>query len=295
MKFLRQIYKFASSWTGTIIIVLFVIFFIAQAFVIPSGSMKNTLLIGEHIFVKKFSYGIPTPHIPWVEIPVLPDFNGNGHLVEGQKPKRGDIVVFRYPLDPKLHFVKRNFALGGDEIIFVPGALYLRPFEGDDFIKSNYKNDDIFTLNGKNFVKEPYKFKGIHYKNAQDKDNFGITDRNTFDIALYHLEHKSKFPNFPMSPIFIEELGSEAGFYYDGKFYNALFYKVPKGEFFMIGDNRENSSDSRFWGSVDYKFIVGKPWFIYLSWDSKFRIRWERVGRFVDTLENDERFIREQP
>ncbi len=67
-------------------------FFFIQAFVIPSGSMKNTLLVGDFLFVK-ISYGIPTPHIPWLEIPVLPDFNKDGHLIKAQGPQRGDIVV----------------------------------------------------------------------------------------------------------------------------------------------------------------------------------------------------------
>ena len=83
LKTIKKIKDFSNSWTGTIIIVLFIIFFVAQAFVIPSGSMKRTLLIGDHLFVKKFAYGIPTPTIPWLELKVLPDFNGNGHMIEG--------------------------------------------------------------------------------------------------------------------------------------------------------------------------------------------------------------------
>ena len=106
MKILAKLYKFCSSWTGTFIIVFIVIFFIAQAFVIPSGSMKNTLLVGDFLFAKKFVYGIPTPHIPWLEIPVLPDFNNNGHLIEGNRPKRGEIVIFR-----SLFFLKFCFRL----------------------------------------------------------------------------------------------------------------------------------------------------------------------------------------
>ena len=121
-RILSKFYNFCSSWTGTVIIVLFIIFFIAQAFVIPSGSMKNTLLVGDYLFVKKFSYGIPTPHIPFVEIPVWPDSDGDGHLIADEGPKRGDIVVFRYPKDPKIHYVKRNFATSNDEIIFAPSA-----------------------------------------------------------------------------------------------------------------------------------------------------------------------------
>ena len=68
---------------------------------------------------------------------------------------------------------------------------------------------------------------------------------------------------------------------------------MPKDEYFMIGDNRDHSNDSRFWGSVTYKDIVGQPWFIYFSWDSNYNVRWERIGRFVDTIENDEFFTKQ--
>ena len=104
---LAKLYRWSSSWTGTIVIVLSIIFFIAQAFVIPSGSMKNTLLVGDMLFVKKFAYGIPTPRIPWLEVQVLPDFNDNGHLIAGEGPKRGDIVVFKYPKNDNINYVKR--------------------------------------------------------------------------------------------------------------------------------------------------------------------------------------------
>ena len=88
MNFLKKLYHFSNSWVGTIIIVLLVIFFFMQPFVIPSGSMKNTLLVGDFLFAKKFSYGIPIPHIPWAEIPILPDFNKDGHLFKGEGPQR---------------------------------------------------------------------------------------------------------------------------------------------------------------------------------------------------------------
>ena len=77
-----KLYHFSNSWTGTLIIVLLVIFFVAQAFKIPSGSMKNTLLIGDFLFVKKFAYGVPVPHIPWLEIPVWFDSDGDGHIIK---------------------------------------------------------------------------------------------------------------------------------------------------------------------------------------------------------------------
>ncbi|AII15048.1 leader peptidase (signal peptidase I) [Campylobacter iguaniorum] len=285
-KFFAKLYDFSSSWTGTVVIVLLFIFFIAQAFVIPSGSMKNTLLIGDHLFVKKFAYGIATPHIPWVEIPVWFDSDDDGHLVQGDRPKRGDIVVFRYPNDPKIYYVKRNFAVGGDEVIFAPKTMYLRPHEGDEFIEKNYDKNDIVVLNGKKFVREPYKFKGIHYENRGDKDNFVGQNADTFTIALYYMQQNK----FAMSPAKIDELES-----IDGLPFNAFYFKVKDDSFFMVGDNRENSNDSRFWGSVEYKFVVGQPWFVYFSWDKDYKIRWERIGRLATTLENDESLIYEQP
>lgn len=271
-KILSKFYNFCSSWTGTVIIVLFIIFFIAQAFVIPSGSMKNTILVGDYLFVKKFSYGIPTPHIPFVEIPVLPDSDGDGHLIAGDGPKRGDIVVFRYPKDPKIHYVKRNFATGNDEVIFAPSAMYLRPSGGDDEINSKFKDADIVILGGKRFIKEPYKMAGIHYDNNTNKDNYGGLEADTFTIA--------GMVDFAMSEVMIPELPKISGLSF-----NAYYFKVPQNEYFMVGDNRENSSDSRFWGSVPYKYIVGTPWFVYLSYDENYKIRWDRIGRLASSLE----------
>jgi signal peptidase I len=244
---LKKLHKFSSSWTGTFIIVFFIIFFVAQAFVIPSGSMKRTLLIGDHLFVKKFAYGIPTPHIPFLEIPVLPDFNGNGHLVTGDGPKRGDIVVFRYPPKPKTHFVKRCVALGDDLVTVIDKHLYIRPHEGDEYIRSHYPKELIKEIDDKLWVKDPYRSR---YKGIQNDPNV------TNELLV----------NFPVT-------------------------KVPTGEYFMMGDNRDHSNDSRFWGSVPYKDIEGTPWFVYFSWDKNYKIRWKRIGRSVDTLQNDPSFI----
>lgn len=280
MKILSKIYKFLSSWTGTVIVVLFVILFVAQAFVIPSGSMRYTLLEGDFLFVKKFSYGIPTPHIPFVEWQVAPDSDGDGHIIRGEGPKRGDIVVFRYPLNEKMHFVKRNFAVGGDEVIFDLNNFYLRPHEGDEFIAANYDARDIVILGGEKYVKEPYKFKGIHY------------DPNNRNSMLANVKAALDGGKFAMKPVSLSEIGQN--FEVAGIGFNAFYIKVPQDEYFMIGDNRNNSADSRFWGPVPYRLIVGKPWFTYFSIDADRKIRWERIGRFVDTLQNDESLIYEQ-
>jgi len=253
MNILKKLYTWSGTWTGTVVIVLSIIFFLAQAFVIPSGSMKNTLLVGDMLFVKKFSYGIPTPTIPWIELKVLPDFNNNGHLIEGPKPKRGDIVVFRYPHNPKVHYVKRCVALDGDILFIKDKSLYLHHHEGNEYIKTNFKEYTIVELGKYLFVKDPYmkKHPGIHH-----------------DSTVTH-------ENSPYEPIF-----------------NTMPIQVPKGEFFMMGDNRDHSNDSRFWGTVPYKYIVGTPWFIYFSWDENKKIRWDRVFQTPQQLENS-KYIKE--
>ncbi|MBD3841156.1 MAG: signal peptidase I [Campylobacterales bacterium] len=254
MEKLKKLYHWSGTWTGTIVIVLGIIFFVAQAFVIPSGSMKNCLLIGDMLFVKKFSYGIPTPRIPWLEVQVLPDFNGNGHLIEGDKPQRGDIVVFRYPHDEKIHYVKRCVATGGDILFLQNKKLYLHPKEGNEYAIKHFEGHRTMMINDILFVEDPYKKEhpGIH-------NDPNITKENTPFTQLFN-----------MMPI-----------------------KVPEGEYFMMGDNRDHSNDSRFWGTVPYKFIVGKPWFIYFSWDENQKIRWDRVFKTPESLENS-KYIRQE-
>ena len=243
---IKKFYNWSSTWTGTIVIVLTIIFFIAQAFVIPSGSMKNTLLIGDMLFVKKFSYGIPTPRIPWLEVKVLPDFNDNGHLIEGSRPQRGDIVVFRDPKNETIHYVKRAIATGGDIVAIKDKHLLLHPKEGNEFIKANYPKENIIEFGDKLWVVDPYK-----------KDHPGIhNDPTVVNNGLNPMEL------FNMMPII-----------------------VPEDETFMMGDNRDHSNDSRFWGTVPYKFVVGKPWFVYFSWDENKEIRWDRVLKSVKSIE----------
>ncbi len=321
-KLFQKLFHFSSTWTGTIIIVLFLIFFVAQSFVIPSGSMKRTLLIGDFLFAKKFSYGIPTPHLPWFEMPILPDFFGNGHLIEGAKPQRGDIVIFRYPKNEKIHYVKRCVATGGDELIYIDKELLIHFHEGDEYIKSHYPEAKIVTLQGKLWVSNPYmdKFPGIQYQPE--------AGGNIYETLLkYFINDKE----IDMVPAFIEGLNAPE-FMVDDRPVNALYKKVEEGHFYMIGDNRDNSNDSRFWGAVPYRLIVGKPWLIYFSlegrsykqmlggddeygsgqdhaglervcgttapidskecealWEKeRYKIRWGRIGRQVTTIEHEE-------
>ncbi|MDO9209042.1 MAG: signal peptidase I [Sulfuricurvum sp.] len=244
LKAAHSAYRFSNSWTGTVIIVLFVIFFIAQAFKIPSGSMKDSLLIGDHLFAKKFAYGISTPHIPFLEIPLIP--GTDGHIIDGDEPTRGDIVIFRYPNDPKLHYVKRCVALPGDELFVMDKVLYLHPHEGDEYIKKTFSNYELVNVQGKLWVKDPYtqEHAGIHHDDR-------ITENGIFPTEIF---------NF--GPI-----------------------QVPQREYFMMGDNRDHSNDSRFWGAVPYGLIEGTPWFVYFSIDDNYEVRWDRIGKTPSDLE----------
>lgn len=241
---LYKIYKFSNSWTGTIIIVLFIIFFVAQAFRIPSGSMKDSLLIGDHLFAKKFSYGIPMPHIPFLEISIMP-WSDKLKLIDGAKPQRGDIVIFRPPHNTSTHYVKRCVALEGDEIFLYDKVLYLHPREGDEYAKKHFSKYTLIEFDGKLWVKDPYtlEHRGIHHDDR-------VVDDGRFPPEIFN-----------MPPI-----------------------KISDGHYFMMGDNRDHSNDSRFWGAVPYENLEGTPWFVYFSLDDNYSVRWDRIGKSAQTL-----------
>jgi signal peptidase I len=186
-----------------IVLAFFIRTFVVQAFKIPSGSMKETLQIGDHILVNKFIYGVKVPFTGMTLIPV-------------SNPRRGDIVVFKFPEDPKKDFIKRVVGVAGDVV------------ECRD--KKVYVNNEPLT--------QPF---AIHTDSHilpagyQPRDNFG--------------------------PI-----------------------QVPSHSLFVMGDNRDQSYDSRFWGFVDLEAVKGKAFIIYWSWDKKKwaeeknGVRWDRLG-----------------
>jgi len=272
--------------------------------------MKRTQLIGDFLFAKKFSYGIPIPHLPWLEVPLLPDFFGNGHLIAGPRPQREDIVIFRNPQTPKIHFVKRCVAVGGDEILYMDKKLLIHFHDKTTKaeIKESYPDAKIIKLRDKLWVENPYmdKYPGIQYAPEGNSAFYNLA-------ALYNYSQK-----IDMHPVYIEELQT-----------NAFYKKVEEDHFYMIGDNRDNSSDSRFWGSVPYRLIVGKPWLIYMSlefrsydrvlngtngsgkdnaklkrlcgdiaidskecetiWNNqRYTVRWGRVGRRIESIQLEE-------
>jgi signal peptidase I len=185
-----------------VVLALIIRTFVVQAFKIPSGSMKNTLLIGDHILVNKFIYGVKIP------------FSGST-LISVKNPERGDIVVFKYPQDPAKDFIKRVIGVAGDRI--------------------EIRNKKVY-VNGK-----------------RQKHEFAIfTDNRSLQGRDY------------LGPI-----------------------TVPKDSLFVMGDNRDNSHDSRFWGFVKLKAVKGKAFIIYWSWNGENQgsvvdyVRWNRMGKLL--------------
>jgi signal peptidase I len=320
-KFLKALYRFSSSWTGTVIIVLGIIFFVAQSFVIPSGSMKRSLLIGDFLFVKKFSYGIPLPEIPWIGLKVFPDLHGNGHLFEGARPQREDIVVFYVPTDGKTHYVKRCVAVGGDELLYYDKHLLIHMHEGDAWMRAHYPQAQTVRLLGKLWLVNPYRsrYPGIQYRPEYQG--------NLFLSMLYRSQGSH---TIDMKPVMIDTLDAPI-YSLNGQPVNAFYKKVEPDHYYMIGDNRDNSEDSRIWGSVPYRLIIGQPWIIYFSmeyrsyervmygnrngsgrdhqalraicgdslrldspecaakWNAhRYAVRWGRIGHAVDTIQRKE-------
>ena len=193
--------EYVEAFTTAILLALIIRAFIIQAFKIPSGSMEPTLLVGDHILVTKFIYGT---HIPFTNDVVLPF----------RSPKRGDVVVFEYPKDESIDFIKRVIGLPGDRVQIINKQVYVNGVKLD----------------------EPYAYHGdpeVLPAAESPRDNFG--------------------------PIV-----------------------VPKGEYFMMGDNRDFSNDSRFWGFVKRDLILGQAEIIYFSWNTKtYHIRWNRFGKVV--------------
>ena len=196
-----------QSLAGTIVIAIFVITFIVQAFQIPSESMENTLLVGDYLLVNKLCYGGP----------------GFGdHLMPYQKIARQDIIVFHYPVDPRQHFVKRVIGLPGDRIRMV--------------------NKKVF-INGKPLEESYVRF-------LEPPNNLFRDDFPRVDIPAYGLDGKWWLQMRKL----VE----------DGELI------VPEGYYFVMGDNRDDSQDSRYWGFVPQVNIIGRPLIIYWSvqdWD----------------------------
>jgi signal peptidase I len=220
-----------AEWAVTIVMLLFGTTTVAQAFVIPTGSMQDTLLIGDHLLVDKLAYA--------------PAGSLSKHLLPYQEPKHGDIIVFRYPAEISQTLVKRLIGAPGDRLKIDRGVVY---------------------RNGVR-LNEPY----VYHKYAYDP----------------------RFDNFPTAccrPV-KEELAVEAQREMLARNVGSGEVIVPANAYFAMGDNRDNSSDSRYWGFVPRENIIGKPFLIYWSYRASTEdLAGESVGsmltHFVDLGEH---------
>jgi signal peptidase I len=206
-----------AEWTVTILLLLFGTTTLVQAFVIPTGSMEDTLLIGDHLLVDKLSFAPPGPI--------------SKHLLPYTDVQRGDIIVFRYPIDIRQTFVKRVIGVPKDHIRIEKKQVY---------------------LNGK-LLNEPYKYHKTEYLDSY-RDNFPSEP----NMRLYEPADKMLKDNVVETQAKDEVKGSVS----------VREIVVPEGHFFAMGDNRDSSLDSRYWGFVPRENIIGKPLIIYWSYDA---------------------------
>jgi len=214
--------EYARSFFPIILVVLVIRSFIAEPFRIPSGSMLPTLHIGDFILVNKFAYGIRLPVI-------------NNKILETGEPERGDVVVFRYPKNPNVDYIKRVIGLPGDKIGY--------------FNKTVYINGEMVAQEAKR--KELELISLVPARNElRYEDLAGAGHDILVDPDRRLIEGETV---------------------------------VPEGEYFVMGDNRDNSNDSRFWGTVPEANLVGKAFFIWMSWDwNSGGIVWQRLGNSIN-------------
>jgi signal peptidase I len=222
--------EYSASFFPVILVVFVVRSFVVEPFKIPSGSMVPTLLVGDFILVNKFEYGI--------RLPIT-----NTQITQGSPLTRGDVVVFRYPKDESVDYIKRVIGLPGDVVEY---------------------QDKKLTVNGKPVPETPLA-------DYLDEERLGYAKQFEEDID----GRKNAVLNNPAVPPFI--VGAEDFPYRDNCTYNAhgVICKVPPGNYFMMGDNRDNSADSRYWGFVPNQNIVGRAFFIWMNFSDL-----KRIGSF---------------
>jgi signal peptidase I len=215
--------EYAKSFFPVILLVFLIRSFVAEPFKIPSGSMMPTLLAGDYILVNKFTYGLRVPL-------------ANNIFFEINHPKRGDVIVFHYPPDPKIDYIKRIVGLPGDKIQYQDKRLTINGKLLDVVAEDNYD----------------YEMEGANIVSAQ-----------RLNETLGEVKHDILIHDIPNH----YESGSLGE-----KFMNGETVTVPEGNYYAMGDNRDNSADSRVWGFVPDKNLVGKAFFIWFNFDKFGRI-----------------------
>ena len=229
--------EYPKSFFPVILIVFLLRSFLVEPFKIPSSSMRPTLEVGDFILVNKFTYGI---RLPIVEKKII-DIN---------QPQRGDVLVFRYPLDPSLDYIKRVIGVPGDEV--------------------TYRNKQLI-INGTPQALKP----DGSYSYLEGTLAFVTTQRfqETIGDRTHDVAHLTDAPPVRMGGVRTFP-GRENCVYNESGF----TCRVPTGSYFMMGDNRDNSEDSRYWGFVPDDHIRGKAFFIWWNWDDVSSFAFKRIG-----------------
>lgn len=239
-----------ASIFPVLLIVLIVRSFIYEPYQIPSGSMMPTLMIGDFILVEKFAYGIKNPIT-------------HSTIIETNHPKRGDIVVFKYPPNPNIDYIKRVIGLPGDKVIYNQITKCI-------IIKPNYKNNKRLSteLSVTYGDISPSNLIQIFYSIGDGKvsSNFIKAPINQHIMNGIRLAQRKEYlDGVTHNILIIPEQEEEFNLYQTESYSSLVEWIVPKGKYFMMGDNRDNSSDSRFWGFVPEKNLVGKATAIWMS------------------------------
>ncbi|OOZ37374.1 signal peptidase I [Solemya velesiana gill symbiont] len=227
--------EYSRSFFPIILVVLVLRSFIVEPFRIPSGSMMPTLLVGDFILVNKFSYGLKLPVI-------------NKKIIEIGDPERGDVIVFKYPQNPNVDYIKRVVGVPGDSIAYRNKILY---------------------VNG-----EPQHQKQVAIYSGEGS---GSSETGSIESVEFLGERAHNILVNPLAP----------DFGYGCQFLMRGPIKVPPGHYFAMGDNRDNSNDSRCWGLVPKKNLVGEAFGIWMSWDSNrswspVPVAWGRIGEGIN-------------
>ena len=214
--------EYARSLFPVFLVVLVLRSFIIEPFRIPSGSMYPTLQIGDFIAVNKFAYGVKLPVTQTTIIPV-------------GSPERGDVVVFKYPNDPDVDYIKRVVGLPGDRITYIGRTLFINDKAvKTKFIGKYHGTESSAVMNGASIIEETLS-------NGEQHQILHDLDKSSQDMQSL---------------------------------------VVPEGEYFVMGDNRDHSNDSRFWGFVPEKNLKGEAFGIWMNWDNGLHLN--RLGQGID-------------
>ncbi|MEA1987027.1 MAG: signal peptidase I [Candidatus Marinimicrobia bacterium] len=282
----RMIYEI-KSWAWIFIAVFFIRSGLVCAYLIPTGSMKNTIKIGDFVLGNQVAYGIRTPD--WFGIP----FTRKGFFIPHitiptfGNPKSGDIVIFEYPHDPWTNYVKRCVGASGDSLEIIDKKLFINGERFEDPEKSIIPYDNILSKKYQERRIFPYgngnkdQYKAIYIPKKGDTLNAETTQLQIIAYVAYMDKEHAFSRDLQSGPYgYLKDIKEKAGKYYlDDVLLSE--YVVKQNYYFMMGDNRDNSADSRFWGFVPQKYILGKPLVRWMSWnkEGKFlsKIRWNRI------------------